>query len=593
MATPMLRAPDVHVPSPADELPFLINEHRLSPVFQPIVDLNSGVVLGCEGLIRGPADSTLHTPIRLFAEAARLGMTARLDLACRRAISERFVELGLPGLLFLNINPESLLSPEHAPDAAQAQLRQIGLDSRRVVIELTETQPNASYPDLRQISARYRQQGYRIALDDLGEGFSNLRLWSELRPDFVKLDKHFVQNIQHDPLKEQFVRSMVDIAQQSGAFLVAEGIESAAELRVLRHLGVQYGQGYLIARPCALPTLEMKASIDGVAWPGSRGSRGRQQPLASDLLIETQALERSDTNDTAYRLFAGDPDCFAIPVLQDSVPVGLLRREHFLERFARPFNRELYAKKSCCVMMDPHPLVVPGSMTVQELSGRIVASGRKYLSDGFIITEQGVYQGMGTGFDLMRKITEMQISAARYANPLTGLPGNVPINETTDRLLQAGLPFVVAYADLDNFKPFNDTYGYAAGDELIELLAGLLLEQADAERDFVGHIGGDDFVLLMQSADWELRLNRVLQAFDRQADAYFEPAHRAERGFHVRDRRGEPLFVPLTSLSIGVLGVSPGRFANPHDVASAAAEAKKMAKRQSGSVLFVERRRGG
>ncbi|WP_028535339.1 EAL domain-containing protein [Paludibacterium yongneupense] len=591
MAIPLQCALDAAPPSYAEELSAILNERRLNPVFQPIVDLNTGAILGCEGLIRGPSNSALHAPTMLFAQAARHGLTARLDLVCRRIITERFVELKLPGLLFLNVNPESLLSPEHSPDKTRSNLRQIGLDCRRVIIELTETQPNASYQDLQQVTARYRQQGYRIALDDLGEGFSNLRLWSELRPDFVKLDKHFVQNIQHDPLKEQFVRSMVDIAQQSGAFLVAEGIESAAELRVLRHLGVQYGQGYLIARPCAVPALDMKASIDGVVWTGARG-RARQQPVAADLLIEIRALELSDNNDTAYRLFADNPDCFAIPVLENSVPVGLLRREHFLERFARPFNRELYAKKSCCVMMDPEPLVVPASMTIQELSGRVVASGRKYLSDGFIITEQGFYRGMGTGFDLMRKITELQISAARYANPLTGLPGNVPINETIDRLLLSSLPFVVAYADLDNFKPFNDMYGYAAGDELIELLAGLLLEQADGERDFVGHVGGDDFVLLMQSGDWEARLRGTLQAFDRQVAAYFEPAHQAARGFHVRDRRGEPVFVPLTTLSIGVLGVEPGRFASYYEIASAAAETKKMAKRSSGSSLFIERRRG-
>ncbi len=156
-----------------------------------------------------------------------------------------------------------------------------------------------------------------------------------------------------------------------------------------------------------------------------------------------------------------------------------------------------------------------------SLSALVVASEQRYLVDGFIITENGRYLGMGTGFALMRKMTELQISAARYANPLTGLPGNVPLSEAIDRLLEARLPFVVAYADLDNFKPFNDLYGYAAGDEMIQLVGRLLVECADPDRDFVGHVGGDDFALLFQSADWQEKLQGMLQAFDHSVRSFF------------------------------------------------------------------------
>ena len=213
----------------------------------------------------------------------------------------------------------------------------------------------------------------------------------------------------------------------------------------------------------------------------------RQQSIARDLLIEVSPLKVADNNETAYQIFAADPECFAIPVLERGVPVGLLRRQHFLESFARPFNRELYGKKSCSVMMEKQPLIVTADTDIHTLSSLLVASGKHYLSDGFILTEGNAYLGMGTGYDLMRKFTELQISAARYANPLTGLPGNVPINEGIDRLLESSEPFIVAYADLDYFKPFNDLYGYAAGDELIGLVANLLLEEADSGCDFVGH----------------------------------------------------------------------------------------------------------
>ncbi|MBV8680371.1 MAG: GGDEF domain-containing protein [Aquitalea sp.] len=577
--------------SRCQELELIINERRLQPVFQPIVDLESGSILGYEGLIRGPSNSTLHSPVSLFDQAERCNMTVMLDRTCRQITMERFVELGLAGLLFLNICPATLLAPEHRQGETLAFLRKIGLQAERIIIEVTETTPSGCYSTLRRATEHYREDGFRIALDDLGEGFSNLRLWSELRPDFVKLDKHFVQQLHLDPLKEQFVRSMVDIARQSGAMLIAEGIETVAELRTLQRLGVRYGQGYLLARPNPVPALDLQIHIHGVAWSGGRPRLPWQVPAtARDLLQEVPFLQPDIPNEAAYRIFAADPARFAIPVVDQGVPIGLLRRHHLLESFARPFNRELYGKKPCSVMMDKQPLIVSADLNVHELSALVVASEQRYLVDGFIITEQGRYLGMGTGFALMRKMTELQISAARYANPLTGLPGNVPLSEAIDRLLEAQLPFVVAYADLDNFKPFNDLYGYAAGDEMIQLVGRLLADCADPDRDFVGHIGGDDFALLLQSADWQHKLEHILQAFDQAVRSFFDPAHLAAAGFEMTGRNGDSMFFPLTSLSLGVVRVSPGQYPSHYEVGSATAEAKKQAKKLPGSSMFVERR---
>ncbi len=573
------------------ELDLIIEERNLQPVFQPIVDLESGRVIGHEGLIRGPSNSTLHSPVLLFEQAARCGSTVMLDRICRQVVMERFAELGHAGFLFLNVCPASLLAPDHRQGATLALVKSLGLAADRIIIELTETSPGGSYEALRQATSHYRSTGFHIALDDLGEGFSNLRLWSELRPDFVKLDKHFVHNLHVDPLKEQFVRSMVDIARQSGAQLIAEGIENAAELRTLQRLGVRYGQGYLLGRPSPAPALDAQLAIAGVRWKGCARPAWQSHPTARDLLREVDALDPRVPNEEAYQRFARDPSCFAIPVVDKGVPVGLLRRHHLLESFARPFNRELYGKKPCAQMMDKQPLIVSADMSVHELSALVVAAEQRYLVDGFIITDEGCYLGMGTGFELMRKMAELQISAARYANPLTGLPGNVPLSETIDRLLAAEVPFVVAYVDLDNFKPFNDLYGYAAGDEMIQLVGRLLADAADPERDFVGHVGGDDFALLLQSPDWEQRLQDALLAFDAGVRELFSAEHLALGGFQVAGRTGELSFFPLSTLSIGVVKVPPGQFLTHYEIGSATAEAKKQAKKIAGSSLFVDRRR--
>ncbi len=191
----------------------------------------------------------------------------------------------------------------------------------------------------------------------------------------------------------------------------------------------------------------------------------------------------------------------------------------------------------------------------------------------------------------MREITKAQIETARYANPLTLLPGNVPISEHIEYLLQAEKSFAVCYADLDNFKPFNDVYGYRKGDEIIQFTGKLLRDACDATHDFIGHIGGDDFIMVMQSPDWEQRCNRALAAFGLNSLGLYLPEHRVTGGYMTGDRQGRLVHHPLPTLSIGVTWVNPKLFNSHHEVAEAASVAKKQAKETLGNSLFVERRR--
>jgi GGDEF domain-containing protein len=243
------------------------------------------------------------------------------------------------------------------------------------------------------------------------------------------------------------------------------------------------------------------------------------------------------------------------------------------------------------MFMDESPLVVDASTSIQDIGQRLSQSARHHMLDGFIVTEAGRYLGTGSSHALMAMITDLQIRAARYANPLTQLPGNVPINEHLDRLLDSEVAFAACYCDLDHFKPYNDNYGYRRGDELIQFLGSLLTEISDLRIDFVGHIGGDDFILLLQSSDWQARLTRGLRIFDEQLPGFLDAAHIAAGGYPGEDRKGRAVFHPLPSLSIGCLIVESGCFHSHHEVAAAVGDAKKQAKKVAGSSIFIERRR--
>ncbi|MBS1161416.1 MAG: diguanylate cyclase/phosphodiesterase [Proteobacteria bacterium] len=589
----------------AAELRRIMAEGLLYPVFQPIIDFRARAILGYESLIRGPQGSALHRPDQLFAAAKRAGLALELEHVCREASLRAFAGLRLAGRLFLNVTPGCLLNEKLMNGHTRALLAELGIPPNRIVIELTENQQITDMPGILDALVHYRGRGFQIAIDDLGEGFANLRMWSELRPEFVKIDKHFVLGIADDRIKYHFVRAMQDLAEICNASLVAEGIERAEDFNCIRDMGIACGQGYFIARPEIDPVRQLPAGVvtalgqERLSLSPMAGGLGKM-PTARTLLRAIEPLPLDANNARAIARFEADPNLDVLPVVQDGQPLGLINRHSMIDRFARPFHKELYGRKNCDMFMDHAPLVVDQHATIQELALMLALAPKHYLFDGFIVTGDGKYLGVGSSHDLMATITEMQISAARYANPLTQLPGNVPINEHIDRMLAAGSGFVAAYVDIDNFKPYNDTFGYRRGDDVIQSLGRLVCEAADERQDFVGHIGGDDFFVVFQSADWELRCWQLVRSFAEAVDGLLSQEERAHGGYMAENRRGEFAFHPLPTLSIGAVRVAAGDYESHREVAAAASAAKKQAKKKAksqdsetvlGGSIFIERRR--
>ena len=572
----------------------IIEQRRLSALFQPIIDLKSGEFLGFEGLIRGPADSPLHSPINLFGAAEQQGLQLELEMLSRQIVLETFAKLNLPGNLFLNVSPETMAHPSFKNGQTLAFLEQLGIEPKRVIIEITENQPTFDFEGMRTALLHYRSMGFKIAIDDLGEGFSSLRLWSELRPEFIKVDMHFVQGVDRDPIKLQFLKSIQHIAESCGTQVIAEGVETEAELRVVKDIGIALGQGYYIARPSPTPPLLASTETSRIInssniaiFPKAEYNL-RTQTTAHKLLTYVEPVHPGTLIDYIFERFNANPALRIIPVVKKGAPLGLINRYHFIDRFAKPFQRELHGKKPCGDLVQSEPLLVERNMPIEELSHFLVEADSRHFADGFIITENGRYLGVASGQDLLRELTQMQLEAARYANPLTLLPGNVPINEHIERLLQANTPFVACYCDLDHFKPFNDTYSYRKGDEMIQLTGRILNWACDPKLDFIGHIGGDDFILLMQSRDWKTRCEQALRSFEQAAGLMFRDEHLMAGGYPGEGRDGIVKFHPLTSLSIGATQVAPGLFVSHHEVSAAMTDAKKMAKKGIRQ-LFIHR----
>ena len=318
---------------------------------------------------------------------------------------------------------------------------------------------------------------------------------------------------------------------------------------------------------------------------------GRKPVTAGDLVRHQRFVTAATTCSQVIKLFHDDQDLNSLPVLEHRHGVvGVLRVLDILRHGTENFFDEIFGHRSCTTIMDRTPLLFDHASSLAVMSKAVAALNDRQLVDGFFVTAEGRYIGAGHMTDLIRAVSEQQIALARYANPLTLLPGNVPIDETILSRLRAKVPFIVGYFDLDNFKAFNDGYGYRAGDSVIQLAARILVEGVDPTHDFVGHVGGDDYVVVFQSSDWERRVQKILEQFDASITGHFSEEHLAAGGIVANNRQGQEVFHPLVSLSAGLLQVKSAEYGSHSEISQRLVEAKKMAKRTVGSSYFIDRR---
>lgn len=560
----------------------IIDQETVYSVFQPIIHLDNGSILGYEALLRGPEATCFHAPIPLFQAAEAVGRLFELECIARKKAIQRFIELDLPGKLFLNMSPMSLQDPNFQSGQTLALIDSFGFSPQRIVIEITEHHPVQDYQLLIKAVEHYRGMGFTIALDDLGEGHSSLRLWSELRPDYVKLDKHFVTHLETEGKhKLQFVKIITELAQSVETQVIAEGVETLGCLELLQSINVHLGQGYYFAKPSATPVSEPQWQMpDNVDTSQTLLSR-----YARDIVQKAPSIKDSMLVSEAVDFFLQHPEHQAVAVVNEHTVLGLLERKQMTDLFSSRYGRELNARKRIDQFLDKRSLIVSANTPLEIISKMITQRDHNNAQGVFVITDAGRYVGLGYFNDLLRAITETKIALAKSANPLSGLPGNQAIENAIQKRLNNRKNFLLLYVDLDHFKAFNDYFSYELGDKALITLARIL-ENHTHHSEFLGHIGGDDFILLWKEKDWQKRLERIFKDFTSHYPDWYSPEQIQQKGFTGKDRNDQTQFFSLMSLSIGVIPIEAGQFEFHHQLARFSSEAKKKAKAINGNSWY-------
>jgi EAL domain-containing protein (putative c-di-GMP-specific phosphodiesterase class I)/GGDEF domain-containing protein len=564
----------------------ILDKEHLEIHFQAIICFDAREPIGYEALLRPKPKSGFSNPGELFEAAALQHLLPELDLFCLEQAMETFQERALAGKLFLNIVPENLRS---LPQLMASK----NFNPQKLVVEISEKYPLVDIEHLLSNLGETRTQGLEIAIDDLGAGYSGLKTWSLIKPNYVKVDRHFITNIDKDAVKREFLRSILEIARGLRSHVIAEGIETPEEYDTISSLHIHYGQGFFIEKPVLNPRTELElppAKAHDIQH--SLNLIVRPSETVDTILYKVTPIGDEARADQANDIFKNNPALSTLPVVKDGKPIGVVSRTRILEVFSGRFSHELNWRKSVTDYLEPKVIAVDCKTPIQQVSQLITSEDHINMNVDFLITCDDKYAGIGKITSLLKGITDMQVRYARYSNPLTQLPGNVPVYEWVDSLLAENQHFHIAYVDINNFKPYNDHYGYSRGDEVISSLANTISNCVSQEHDKVGHIGGDDFVIIFRNGHCRETCEAILEQFEALVPSFYASEDVKAGGITGYDRQGNESFFPLLTLAIGVNRPDPKKCFSHHDVARLATSAKAMAKKQGGNHLFFCRRQG-
>jgi len=246
-----------------EDLKKIIDHEEIRTVFQPIIDMMTGHIVGYEALTRGPQKSQYEMPAVLFSLADSYGFSDQLEWVCiikaviNFNLNVNFIRGKIKGdvseekelLLFLNTDPKTYHNASSIVDRFSEILKKYYISSRNIVLEITERNAIDDFQKFRATVSDLKRLGFSIAIDDAGAGYSSLQTIAELRPKYLKFDMSLVRDIDRDFIKQELLRTLMDFARKTDSIVIAEGIETEAEYRTVKLLGAHLGQGFYFARP--------------------------------------------------------------------------------------------------------------------------------------------------------------------------------------------------------------------------------------------------------------------------------------------------------------------------------------------------------
>ncbi len=560
----------------------ILRNGEIATVFQPIISLKDGTLIGYEALSRGPGKSVFENPENLFDFARIHGKLWELEFLCRIKALENISKTNRDFNIFLNVDPDIIHDEKFKKGFTKEFLDKFDIKPENVVFEITEKSSIKDPESFKRVIENYKEQGYKIAIDDMGSGYSGLKLLTDIHPHYIKLDMGLIRDIDKDSLKYTLIKTLYEFCRVSDIKVIAEGIETQEEIKSLIDIEVDYGQGYFIQRPSRdfndikhdVINLIMQQNMKKSLFYNSRLST----VLAGDISRQCITISSSDTGNKALEIFGNNPSVLGIPVIDNNNKLaGLVMKDKFFSKLATQFGFSIFINRPVSLVMDNRPLSVDYNTTIDVVSRIAMARNGESLYDYIIVTKNSNYYGIVTIKDLLEKTTELEVNYAKHLNPLSGLPGNVLIEKKLTEIVSSKDEFTVLYIDIDNFKIYNDVYGFENGDMIIQFVSRIINEcMAYSEKEsFIGHVGGDDFIIVVKDYNCEILCENILNAFEKGILGFYREDDILKGYVIAKNRKGEEEQFNLATLSIAGITNNGHTYNNAYELSEYASKVKK------------------
>ena len=533
--------------------------------FQPIVNIKSGKTYGVEVLLRNFKEAGgFYSIANFFDEAYNDGVLYQVDLSLRLKMLKKYSKIDIENVrLFYNIDYRIMNMPDFTIGNTQEIFEHLKLDKGLIYFEISEKISLKDPNSVRNLANRYKQEGYGIAIDNFASGVSGFQLLYYPNSDFIKLDRLFISDISKDTRKRLFLSSIINMAHIVNIKVIASQVENIEEYYVCKDLGVDFIQGFFIQKP-TLDTYEIESSSKSIKELYKNDQRDNSSNIIDKQKItKLKALNINSSMEELFIYFRENPENHFAPIVDNfnnllgavyEKDIKNMSYSQFGMSLARNANMELSIKK----------------FSKDVVSAEITWSVDKILDiynitqldkSGIFITKNNEYFGFVNLNNLLEFSYYRNIEIARDQNPLTKLPGNSEIENFLAKVFDEKREetYYIVYFDFNDFKPFNDSYGFRQGDRAILIFSSILKKELSKENIFLGHIGGDDFFVGFENTTYDdvyKIISKVQKDFRDEVSSLYSQKDRSNGYLKTKDRFGETRHFKLLAVAAAILEIN-------------------------------------
>ncbi|MDD2698494.1 MAG: GGDEF domain-containing protein [Arcobacteraceae bacterium] len=555
---------------------------KIDFAFQPIVSIKSGKLFAVEALLRNHYEAGGYDSIfALFDDAYSDEVLYQLDIELRKRALIKFVTIDAKNIqLFYNLDNRLLYMPDFSQGNTSIILENLNLDKKTICFELSERGTLTDSHAISSMVKRYKQEGFDIAIDDFGTGIAGFQLLYYSEANYIKIDRFFISNIQNDTKKRLFCASIINMSHIMGIKVIAEGIETLEEYYVCKDIGADLLQGYFIQKPTKYP-IEILDCYDIIKESYKNDKR----------VFETNKIDKNKINyiepmriDTSLHdlilYFTQKSTATFVPIVDGLNNLyGIIYEKDIKQIAYSQYGMALAKNSNSCDKIKTfikEPISCELHWGVDKALE--IYNIHEYNSNGIFITKNNKYIGFIDVNNLLSIAYNRNLEMAKDQNPLTKLSGNQQIENFINQAFITKETCHIVYFDFNDFKPYNDLYGFRQGDRAILLFADILKKELSSDV-FIGHIGGDDFFLGYKKSLYEDVYSDALKIqnlFKENVKQFYNETDRETGFITTKDRFGEIRKFELLSVCSAIVEIT--KRCDKNDLDALLGQIKKISK---------------